>query len=654
MNRRWGVPSLILEGVVQDKQRRVGDESRPLGVRDILSEKTPHLRPKSLPVLQQGLGEVPRFRRGGKQDVGKRRHRIGSTSRSRLLQSCLCGTKTWTREVASNNRLVDTQQVRRGPSVQIRNTEVRTSSSRKRRLDGLYRSTGRVLPDSRSQGLSEVPTIRMAQHSLLFKALCFGLSPAPQVFTRVFGVVAAHLHAQGVRLLRYLDDWLILGDSPESVARSLRTVSNLCDDLGVRINVKKSDWTPSQRTIYLGMVLDSRQFRASPSPERIERFEKLATLFLTEEVLTALRWEKILGMMSSMIHLIPGSRLRMRPLQFALKGQWHNKMSRFTSVTSNPQVREAVHWWLAVDRLSSGIDLTPVTPTVQLWTDASLAGWGGHTQTWQAAGRWSQSETALHINVLELRAMLRCLQLLPGLKRHDVVALQGDNTTALAYVKNLGGTQSPQCYKEARAIWLWAEEKEVKLVPRFIAGCLNVEADALSRKSLVVQSEWVLNSIVCRKLWALWGCPLVDLFATSRNNRLPLFFSPLPEASAMGTDAFLQSWAGMEVYAYPPTKVLRRLIQKLKASPGCVMTLIAPWWERQPWFPDLVDLSIEAPRALPLRKDLLAQTYDRHIFCHSLETLRLTAWRLSSTSTGEKGWIGRQPRSSPLVREILL
>ena len=79
--------------------------------------------------------------------------------------------------------------------------------------------------------------------------------------------------------------------------------------------------------------------------------------------------------------------------------------------------------------------------------------------------------------------MLRCLQLLPGLKKHDVIALQGDNTTALAYVKNLGGTQSPQCYKEARAIWLWAEKKEVKLVPRFIAGCLNVEADALSNKS---------------------------------------------------------------------------------------------------------------------------------------------------------------------------
>ena len=223
------------------------------------------------------------------------------------------------------------------------------------------------------------------------------------------------------------------------------------------------------------------------------------------------------------------------------------------------------------------------------------------------------------------------------------MALKGNNTTALAYISNLGGTRSYQCYEEAKAVWLWAEEKEVTLVPRFVAGCLNVEADALSRKSLVVQSEWVLNPWVCRRLWALWGSPLVDLFATSLNNRVPLFFSPLPEESALATDAFLQSWDGLHVYAYPPTKALRQVVQKLKASPGCVMTLIAPWWERQQWFPDLVGLSIDVPRSLPLRKDLLRQTYNPRLICSSLETLQLTAWRLSNTYTRNLDWNGILP-----------
>ena len=39
-----------------------------------------------------------------------------------------------------------------------------------------------------------------------FKALCFGLSTAPQVFTRVFAAVSAWAHSRGIKLLRYLDD----------------------------------------------------------------------------------------------------------------------------------------------------------------------------------------------------------------------------------------------------------------------------------------------------------------------------------------------------------------------------------------------------------------------------------------------------------------
>ena len=43
-----------------------------------------------------------------------------------------------------------------------------------------------------------------------FRALCFWLSTAPQVLTRVFAAVSAWAHSQGIRLLWYLDDWLIL------------------------------------------------------------------------------------------------------------------------------------------------------------------------------------------------------------------------------------------------------------------------------------------------------------------------------------------------------------------------------------------------------------------------------------------------------------
>ena len=46
-----------------------------------------------------------------------------------------------------------------------------------------------------------------------FRVLCFGLTTAPQVFTRIMAPVSAILHRHGVRMLRYLDDWLILASS---------------------------------------------------------------------------------------------------------------------------------------------------------------------------------------------------------------------------------------------------------------------------------------------------------------------------------------------------------------------------------------------------------------------------------------------------------
>ena len=72
-----------------------------------------------------------------------------------------------------------------------------------------------------------------------FRALCFGLSTAPQVFTRVFTAVSAWAHSHGIRLLRYLDDWLILASSEREARQSIQSLLSLCHTLGIVINEKK-------------------------------------------------------------------------------------------------------------------------------------------------------------------------------------------------------------------------------------------------------------------------------------------------------------------------------------------------------------------------------------------------------------------------------
>ena len=108
-------------------------------------------------------------------------------------------------------------------------------------------------------------------HVFQFKALCFGLSTAPQVFSRVIAPVTAILHAMGIRMRRYLDDWLVQSSSRESLLRDLQTVLGLCHELGVVINREKSHLVPSQVVQYLGVVINTQSFVASPSPDRISR-----------------------------------------------------------------------------------------------------------------------------------------------------------------------------------------------------------------------------------------------------------------------------------------------------------------------------------------------------------------------------------------------
>ena len=90
-----------------------------------------------------------------------------------------------------------------------------------------------------------------------FKVLCFGLSTAPQVFTRVMVPVSAILHGMGVRLRRYLSDWLLQASSLEQVLLALRTVLQLCRRLGIVVDWGKSQVVPTQQMVYLGVILAS-------------------------------------------------------------------------------------------------------------------------------------------------------------------------------------------------------------------------------------------------------------------------------------------------------------------------------------------------------------------------------------------------------------
>ena len=84
-------------------------------------------------------------------------------------------------------------------------------------LGGLHRSEGSVPSSAGSSSFSSLLRFLFRDTVYQFKALCFDLSTAPQVFTRVMAPVSAMLHSMGIHTKRYLDDWLVQSASRESL-----------------------------------------------------------------------------------------------------------------------------------------------------------------------------------------------------------------------------------------------------------------------------------------------------------------------------------------------------------------------------------------------------------------------------------------------------
>ncbi len=95
-----------------------------------------------------------------------------------------------------------------------------------------------------------------------YKVLPFGLALAPRTFTKCMDAALAPLRLQGIRVLNYLDDWLILAHSRELVSCHRDIVLGHIHSLGLRMNAKKNVLLPSQRTVFLGVRLDSVQMQA--------------------------------------------------------------------------------------------------------------------------------------------------------------------------------------------------------------------------------------------------------------------------------------------------------------------------------------------------------------------------------------------------------
>jgi hypothetical protein len=465
-----------------------------------------------------------------------------------------------------------------------------------------------------------------------YRSLPMGITTAPRIFTRIIKCIKGFLQKQSVKLHQYLDDWLIHAKSREVVLYHTHKVVELAQSLGWKVNMDKSDLTPSQDCTYLSYRFRMDIGIVCPVEERWDKIQRKVEPFLRQEAVVAGQWQSLLGVLTATEKLVPLGMLHIRPIQMGLLSQWstwHGDQRDQVSVSED--VKKAITWWTVRQNVMEGVSLTVVKPAYHVFTDASMKGWGGHMEEWIVQGRWSTSQQKLHINVLELIAVWNVLKEFVEILEGQTVMVASDNTMTVAYIRKQGGTRSPELLVVTQQLYKWLSSHQITIKCHHIPGKLNILADSLSREGEIIPTEWSIHPQVLQVLWTVLDRPLIGMMATRYNRKMEVYVSPIPDVQAYAVDAISLDWKNMYMYLFPPTAMVSKVLEKARGE-SCTMVLIAPAWPRQRWYPELLELLIDYPIKLPDWEKLLKQPRS-DLFHQNPAVYHLHAWKLSSEHT---------------------
>ena len=262
-----------------------------------------------------------------------------------------------------------------------------------------------------------------------FKALPFGLSTAPMEFTVIAKEVKLMAGHKGIRIHQYLDDWLVRAKSHPICLQNTQTLVRICQKLGWLVNSEKSELEPKQVFNFVGYQFDLRSGRVRPTPDRWQSLQDKIKSLLLLPACPVRQFMSLIGLLTATEKQVHLGRLHMRPIQWNIKNNWRVPESLEKIIPLPRSLHPHLQWWLNESNVLQGQPLHPIKHALQMFTDASKEGWGAHLNELTARGSWSVPESKLHINYLELKAVLLALKEFQDLCTDKIVLVATDNNS---------------------------------------------------------------------------------------------------------------------------------------------------------------------------------------------------------------------------------
>ncbi|XP_071951900.1 uncharacterized protein [Antedon mediterranea] len=430
-----------------------------------------------------------------------------------------------------------------------------------------------------------------------FKALPNGLTSGPRIFTKILKVPMSIIRSIGHEIVAYIDDTLVIAETQSTAKQAVSDTVRMLQQLGFVIHPTKSVLIPTHKIEFLGFVIDSSLMTITLTQRKIEQITEFSKQIMTSKRITIRQLACYIG---KVVASFPGAeygKLHYRELEREkIKYLAINRGNFEAKIKISICAREEARWWyMNVGQVVRNIHRQ--NPGLTLESDASGLGWGGSNGITHIGGRWGpvdiDQDSIFNINQLELKAAFLMLQSFCNSKRDIHVRLKLDNTTAIAYINNMGGTKSKKCNDLAKNLWEWCIQRNIWVTAVHLPGLQNIVADKMSRQ-FEDELEWKLDPKIFLKLNELQGQADIDLFASRLNTQLPKYVSWYPDPGAIDVDAFSLNWNRLNFYAFPPFCVVGRCIQKI-IKDKAEGILIVPNWPTQAWFAKLLKILIDNP-----------------------------------------------------------
>ena len=291
-----------------------------------------------------------------------------------------------------------------------------------------------------------------AGQTYVFQYLPFGLSSVPG---KLLKPVLALLRRQGIRLMIFLDDRIVLAQSKEDLKAQINQIAQMLSLLGFSIYWEKLQLIPSQLIQYLGFVIDYQNLMIRLTWEKTELLAQSCQAFRQQGRVSVRDLSRLI---EKMIATIPTVFQWYWNLQGPKNEALRNIASHEDTINLTQRALEKLDWWRT--SMASCIGRSVLNPELSLImeSDASQLGWGAVYRGTCTGGLWSPTECQTHINCLRLMVTIFAVKAFSGNRRNAHAHMRLDNQTAVTYINHMGGTCSPQLNSLATQLWRWCLE----------------------------------------------------------------------------------------------------------------------------------------------------------------------------------------------------